>query len=604
MALRPVYTIKVDDEQFKKFKELFDKYQAAVKALPRDWKTVAGAVGVAAEAHGPLSETLQAQVAAMVAQELAAQRISQAASSTDSSWTKAWRKFQDLDTALQKNTVKLAKWSALATGVLGGLGALGITAGLWGIDRLAANVAATRRTAMGLGTTYGQLQSANVNMTRLISPTSLLQGAATGRYDITSPEYTALMMAGVSQRTLKYGTTADIAVEVLTRLPAIFQNVPENARGAIARYYGIDQLMPMSDINAYLNATKEERDRMLEAQKSDSKDLGMSDSDARKWADFVTQMDLAGKTIETVFMTKLAALEPGLESLSKSVTDVIAALANSGLVKSAVDGLALGLNDLADYMKTDSFQATVKDFTVWVGDAAKKLWDFIVNFNLITPNSSASNLSHDASGAVAYLRDAHGNLTRIYGESNKFGNPGTNAPPMLRARGNKGVGGWWTDDRIRYAVDRIQKETGATQQGAEAIVARWAGVEAPGGPTSSNAINGGHWGIGQWSRERGGPEVGQKSFEDQVSHAINELNTSEKAAGDVLRHATTDEEGARGASMFERGEGYNKYTGIDNYTYVTPVGKVHKVIIRNSSGNDPVRAHQQSSNPSNPVPAQ
>jgi hypothetical protein len=51
--------------------------------------------------------------------------------------------------------------------------------------------------------------------------------------------------------------------------------------------------------------------------------------------------------------------------------------------------------------------------------------------------------------------------------------------------GDKGVGGWWTDDRMRHAVDRLMNEGGMTQMGAVGMVARMAGVEAPGAPVGT-----------------------------------------------------------------------------------------------------------------------
>jgi hypothetical protein len=144
--------------------------------------------------------------------------------------------------------------------------------------------------------------------------------------------------------------------------------------------------------------------------------------------------------------------------------------------------------------------------------------------------------------------------------------------------GNKGVGGWWTPERMKYAADRLVSEAGLSQVGAAGLVARWAAVEAPGGPTSSNNIGGGHWGIGQWSTARGGPAIGSASFEDQVSHAIGELKTTEARAAAQLRSAKTEGEAAVGASMFERAENYNPVSGVDDQTANTPVGKVLKAL--------------------------
>lgn len=126
-----------------------------------------------------------------------------------------------------------------------------------------------------------------------------------------------------------------------------------------------------------------------------------------------------------------------------------------------------------------------------------------------------------------------------------------------------GTGKWWNSEHVTHAVDRLMKEAGLSREGAEGLVARWAGVEAAGGPTSRNPASGA-LGIGQWlgDRQRGfGPD-----FDSQISHAIDELNHSEKRAGNVLRQAKTAAEAARGASMFERAEGYNPRTGYDNFS--------------------------------------
>lgn len=140
----------------------------------------------------------------------------------------------------------------------------------------------------------------------------------------------------------------------------------------------------------------------------------------------------------------------------------------------------------------------------------------------------------------------------------------------------RGVGGWWTPDRISHAVDRLTKEAGLTREGAAGLVARWSAIESTGGPNVRNGI--GAWGIGQWLGPRKQGIDGNPDFDAQISHAVTELNTTEKRAGDVLRNARTGREGARGASMYERAEGYNAATGTDNFTGSTPAERVLGVL--------------------------
>ena len=152
------------------------------------------------------------------------------------------------------------------------------------------------------------------------------------------------------------------------------------------------------------------------------------------------------------------------------------------------------------------------------------------------------------------------------------------------------TGSWWTPDRMQHATDRLVKEAGLSKEGASGLVARWAGVEAPDGPDSKNDIGGGHWGIGQWGRGRDGPQMEGASFDDQLTHAIGELNGKEKDAADVLRNAKTPEEGARGASMYERAGGYNQKTGTDDFTHRTPAGAVYNTVYGDGAKTKPATA--------------
>jgi hypothetical protein len=136
------------------------------------------------------------------------------------------------------------------------------------------------------------------------------------------------------------------------------------------------------------------------------------------------------------------------------------------------------------------------------------------------------------------------------------------------------AGDWWTSDRRRHAIERLQNEAGLSRWGASGLVARWAGVEAPAGPASVNPKSGA-FGIGQWLGERKATIAGDTDFDAQLSYAIRELNGGEAKSGEVLRRATTPAEAARGASMFERAEGYSPATGEDNFTAKTPVRRVY-----------------------------
>lgn len=138
----------------------------------------------------------------------------------------------------------------------------------------------------------------------------------------------------------------------------------------------------------------------------------------------------------------------------------------------------------------------------------------------------------------------------------------------------KAVGGWWTPERRAYAIEYLMKHAGLSEHGAAGLVARWAAIEASGGPSSVNPKSGAE-GVAQWlgSRKRPG-YTDSGSLEKNLEHAVWELKNTEKSAASVLRKARTPWEGAVGASMYERAEGYQARTGVDFFTGRTPVENV------------------------------
>lgn len=151
---------------------------------------------------------------------------------------------------------------------------------------------------------------------------------------------------------------------------------------------------------------------------------------------------------------------------------------------------------------------------------------------------------------------------------------------------------WWTPERQKYAVDTLQKQAGLSEIGAAGLVARWAGIESPGGPASKNPDSGA-FGIAQWLGDRQKGILGNTNFDDQLAYVVKELNTTEKAAAEVLRNAKTAGEAARGASMYERAEGYNSQTGVDYFTSKTPVIDVYNRVTQNSQTTVPQTSNQQ-----------
>lgn len=155
-------------------------------------------------------------------------------------------------------------------------------------------------------------------------------------------------------------------------------------------------------------------------------------------------------------------------------------------------------------------------------------------------------------------------ISSFFGGGSSGSENNSSSSPLKASGPSAGVRGWWTKDRQQHAYERLTKEAGLSDAGAKGLISRWMNVEASGGPSSRNSI--GAWGIAQWLGGRKNGIEGNSDYDAQLAHAIKELNTTERKAGDALRSAKTSAQGAIGASMYERAEGYNSLTGRDNFT--------------------------------------
>ncbi|TIT96541.1 MAG: hypothetical protein E5W43_21560 [Mesorhizobium sp.] len=134
-----------------------------------------------------------------------------------------------------------------------------------------------------------------------------------------------------------------------------------------------------------------------------------------------------------------------------------------------------------------------------------------------------------------------------------------------------GTRGWWTPERQSQAYQTLTAG-GLSDAGARGLISRWMNVEAAGGPSTVNSI--GASGVAQWLGSRKArlmafAKARGKDWNDadtQYQFVLSELNGPESRAGSMLRNAKTDAQGATGASMFERAEGYNSWSGMDAYT--------------------------------------
>lgn len=367
MANKPIIDIDVNDEQFKSFLDLYDQFHTSLQEIPEDWakvgkesKSAFNAIGAAMLAQNTLlTKNLRGQ-----------REFNEEARKSALSWEKLSQHTKAAAGHIVDATKSLVRWTGAATIVSGLLGA----GSLFGIDRLGHAVTAGRRSSAGLGVSYGQQQAFGLNFGRYADPGSVLGSVSTGLFDVTSPEYLALLRAGVSPKQLEGGNAADIGASLLEKIPKLFGNVPANQRGLLANTYGFSQLgIGPEAINRYLAASPEERAKQQREYRGNASDLDLTKGQQRAWNDLTTMLDRAGKMIENTFVTGLAPLAPGLEKLSDGVSIAFKAFLGSDAFKEWITKAGDGLKWLGTYLSSPEFKKDAEDFAKALGDLASAI---------------------------------------------------------------------------------------------------------------------------------------------------------------------------------------------------------------------------------------
>ena len=406
MTLKSVLDIEVNDDAFKAYKAAFDQYEAAVKRLPGDWAKAGAAIEGSRKSFDELVGKLVAQSYQAKQQALAQKQADALTRSQADSWKQMAHHTKDVVENLITTTKNIVKWVgpiAIITGLLGAAG------GLFGMDRLALAVSGNRRSAMGLGVSYGQQNAFALNYGRFVDPNAMLGNVSTGLYNITSDQYRGLTGAGLSSSYLNNpnNSAADVSVEFLKALPGIFPNADKMDKGligTIAEGRGLNSILPTEDIVRYLHASPEERAKQEQSYRKDASSLDVSAKDQLAYTNFITQLDRAGQQIETVLARGLVGLAKPLEDLSKSFVKFITMFLESDALKGWINELRKGLDWLAKEIGSPDLADNVAAFVRGVQEFIHQIKSWVDWF--ASKYHIAADIAGFATGAPVVGSDA------------------------------------------------------------------------------------------------------------------------------------------------------------------------------------------------------
>lgn len=350
--LKSIVDIDVNDAQFRRFSEMFEKYRQQLQKMPGAW----AAIG---KEHRAIAASMMAQNQLVREQT----NLEQKQLSTLERAESLWRGMGSASGTVLRNVLGIGrtvlKWgSILGGGLLGG--------SLWGLNRMAEGVSATRYNSMGLGMSYGGYRSFGVNMSRFIDPGSFL---ASINQAISNPALaTPLYALGVNPN----GSTENVSLAMLKAMRRLAINTPRNELGLMSQAYGLEPYGGLEALMRLRKVSAEEFYKQLTAERKDKSGLGLPAGVQRAWTDFTTQMHLAGATIETTLVKRLAPLAGPLTKLSGSIVDLIdRVMKKDGPLEKGIDTLASWINNFNGKITTPQFFKSVDKFMASIGALAE-----------------------------------------------------------------------------------------------------------------------------------------------------------------------------------------------------------------------------------------
>lgn len=398
MGLKSVIDIDVNDENFRRFKDLYDKYNTALGKMPGLWKqsnkemeaALAGAASVALAQNQLVKEIADKE-----------KSLAAVSKTTDNSWKSIANSSGKFAKNILGATKEILKWTGIATAFGGLIGA----GGLFGIDRLAASVSSGRRTALGLGTSYGSERAFALNYQRVVDPGSYLAAINDALHDQTK-RY-SFQALGLNERDLQ-GNTADIGVKLLDRAKQLVDRNPNlTGPGAtqLLQASGLGNFFSVEDLNRIKGLSPQEFAALRQGYGADKTQLGLGSDTQQKWNNLYTQLGRAGQTIENVLVDGLTPLARPLGELSNSVASAIKAFLGSDTLKEWIPKLGEGIHNLGEYLGSQKFLTDMQTLAQDIGILAHSIHDALHWFSSSgdSPSSKAAAV-RDQAAREAFLK--------------------------------------------------------------------------------------------------------------------------------------------------------------------------------------------------------
>jgi hypothetical protein len=350
VAVKSVIDVEINDERFKKFAELYNKFHAQVDKLPNAW----GKVG---DKQSEVGKGLEHMTAALLAQL----ELSRKSDDEDEKRVKRLETSEKLWTSIQTSALSTSKSVLeIGRGILGfGALALGAAAGgIYALDRLGHAAGDARRSSSGLGLSIGQQKAFGNSFSRFVDPDSFLGGISAAQSDLSKQG--SLYGIGVNPNQ----DVASLALDTLKHVRQLAQATPLDQLGILESSRHLDQLgLGVEDLRRLRKTGDSEFDRQMSTYRSGIAAQGINDSTAERWQNFTQTLERAGTQIENLFVNKLANLTEPVGKLTDSFVHLVERVADNGQITKGIDTFAAWINSLSGDIAKPEFLTSIDTFT-------------------------------------------------------------------------------------------------------------------------------------------------------------------------------------------------------------------------------------------------
>lgn len=366
---RSVLEIDVDDKKFERYVKSFEKYREHVDKLPGQWKEVSEENMAVVNATKLMTASMLANMDVMRQNVEEQKKVSEHARKTSQYWE-----------SIQKNTSKVGvklkeffQWS----GVAGAVGGLAMGGAVWGLERLASSAGHSRRSATGLGVSYGEQTAFGLSYNRLLDSASFMRSVSQGRGDVTSDAAVALMSLGMAPG--RSGSTGEMSAEALERIRKLTKSVPQGddrQLGFLLHGRNLGALgLGVEDLRRIQGASDQDWTKLKEQYVGNKDQLNVMDETLKRWQEFEVLLEKAGIVLKKSFLNGLEGLTEPFGKLSTALSGAIESFMKSDGFKWVIDKIAHGLNWFADYVSTPKFKKDIEDLVQGIGQFAKAIID-------------------------------------------------------------------------------------------------------------------------------------------------------------------------------------------------------------------------------------